>query len=164
MNNELIERIDQEIKNLMGQRDIIERLLPNNTAVRELTQIIKVLMDCKAALSEPVASMPQDVELNQILGEYLAEELAAVAPDIDWYDGRYMDGLVSGILDVVMAGHARMEMPEGMKIEKGSDDYQEYVITSKDGTQGAVWPDDAEYALIENVYAMLTASKEKNNE
>lgn len=61
MNNELIDRIDQEIQNLMGQRDVIKRLLPSNTAVRELTQIIKVLMDCKAALSEPVASA-QDVE------------------------------------------------------------------------------------------------------
>lgn len=61
MNNELIKRIDQEIQNLIGQRDTIERLLPNNAAVRELTQIIKVLKDCKAALSEPVESS-QDVE------------------------------------------------------------------------------------------------------
>lgn len=70
MNSTLIERIDQEIQNLMGQRDVIQRLLPNNTAVRELTQIIKVLLDCKAALSQeaqPVASVTGYVGGNCVI-------------------------------------------------------------------------------------------------
>jgi len=98
---------NEEIIAAINQFDIRE--------VRDINGLWNTLQECRAALesraipdTHRVASMPQDVELNQILGEYLTEELAAVAPDIDWYDGRYMDGLVSGILDVVMAGHARV--------------------------------------------------------
>ena len=93
MNNELIERIDQEIQNLMGQRDVIERLLPNNTAVRELTQIIKVLKDCKAALSEPVAEPQDSMHKWEMAGHAMvkipdAKPLPAYHEAIGWNDCR----------------------------------------------------------------------------
>lgn len=37
-----------------------------------------------------------EVDAKQALGEYLTEELPKVAPDVDWFDGRYMEQLVDG--------------------------------------------------------------------
>ena len=174
MNNELIERIDQEIQNLMGQRDVIERLLPNNTAVRELTQIIKVLKDCKAALSEPVAepvASSKDVEEFIRLHGY---ELA-------WHS--YTEYCVSqDDLRQWMAGHARVPvdvLETILEVVRGklNEAYQNAmpVCCGQPGQECcgnpvAEWkPSDIELMdslgpVEKTISAMLTASKEPHNE
>ena len=146
MKDELIERIDKEIQNLMGQRDVIERLLPNNTAVRELTQIIKVLKDCKTALSqaEPVVSS-QDVE------EFI-ESSERKMKDVD---GFVIDAVYTDDLRAWMAGHVRVPrelidvLRDAPEINPSNYDYDQVCELNR--------------AMCE-AWAMLTASKEPHNE
>jgi hypothetical protein len=141
MNNELIERIDKEIQNLMGQRDVIERLLPNNTAVRELTQIIKVLMDCKAALSqaEPVASS-QDVD----------EFIESSERQMKEVDGFVIDAVYTDDLREWMAGHARVPV----------DEFEGVLWLAENPARARDSNSKARRSIIKCRNAMLTASKE----
>lgn len=45
---------------------------------------------------------------------------------------------------------------EGYKIEHGSAEYSEIIVTAPDGKQQAFWPEDAAYKIIQS---MLTGNK-----
>ena len=142
MNKKLIERIDQEIQNLMGQRDTIERLLPNNAAVRELTQIIKVLMDCKASLSqeaEPVVSS-QDVE----------EFIESSDRQMKEVYGFVIDAVYTDDLREWMSGHARVPV----------DEFEDVLWLAENPARARDSNSKARRSIIKCRNAMLTASKE----
>ena len=153
MNNELIERIDKEIQNLMGQRDTIERLLPNNTAVRELTQIIKVLKDCKAALSEQAepVSVPQNVE----------EFIAATGFETSHKSGKLIR---ADHLRAWMAGHARAPVEATQEIIMAMGESQavddEGIFPCLSDLLDFSGSNKTRVVLIAAYNAMLTASKE----
>ncbi len=48
---------------------------------------------------------------------------------------------------------------EGIKIEAGSEAYQEVIVTAPDGGQQIFWPEDAAHGLMK---AMLAAAKEQS--
>lgn len=59
----------------------------------------------------PAVAVAVPDEAKQRIGEYLTEELPSVAPDIDWYDGRYMEQLVDGICAAMLAAAPQAAVP-----------------------------------------------------
>lgn len=125
--NDLIKRLDRQIDSMNERREIVKSITVGHSETAPITESIMLLMDCKAALSEPVASS-QDVD----------EFIAATGFETSHTSGKLIR---ADNLRAWMAGHARVPveptdamldaMIPGSGVHKVGDLYRAMLTASK---------------------------------